>query len=108
MSGRKEETTMPRSRAPREPKKPKGLTKEFEATIERAGADELKNMIVSRQKQLEEVVQFLKGEAPTDASRELKDLKADLALIEGPSKETKTILANQTRAILKRLVELGQ
>jgi len=96
-----------RRSGPPAPRKPKGITPEFEDEIIRAGADQVKNMIVTRNQQLQETAVFLSGLQDNDGSREIKRLKGALSILTGPANETKTVLNNQNKALLKRLAELG-
>jgi hypothetical protein len=97
-----------KSRAPRQPRKPKGITTAFEEELIRVGPDEAKEMILTRQKQLEEVGSLLRGEGEGDAAKAMRAAKSALSLLKGPTMETRTVLTNQIRACLKRLEELGQ
>jgi hypothetical protein len=99
---------MARPKTPREPKKPKGITPEFENILNTSSEEGLKSLIVTMQKQLQEVVQFLKCEDDSEAAEELRRMRSAVAEIESPSKETKAVLMNRTKAVLKVLGERGQ
>jgi hypothetical protein len=98
---------MAKARAPKAIKKPKGITPEFEETLNVLDEAGLKSLVVTIQNQLEEVQSFLKGEDDTEASRELLRVRHDLAELTGPANETKKVLSNRTKAILKTLTERG-
>ena len=98
---------MAKGRGPKKPKKPKGITPDFEDLLNTSDSLALKTLIVTIQKQLEEVNEFMKGEQDSEASQELARLKGQLAVLEGPSRDTKTILVNRTKALLRVLTERG-
>jgi hypothetical protein len=82
-------------------KLPKGLTEEFIEMTQSASTDELKAQIVTMQVELSNCEKFLK-EKP-----EILDLREQLAMVEGPTKETKTSLKNRTKHVLTLLGERG-
>jgi HPt (histidine-containing phosphotransfer) domain-containing protein len=99
---------MRKPRAKKEPKKPVGITPEFEAMLNSAATEELKGNVVTIQKQLEEVNKILKGEDESPAAREISRLKRELSTVTGPALETKKALNNRTKYLLKTLGDRGQ
>lgn len=84
------------------PKKPKGITPEFEDEVLKADTPGLKNMIVAQQKYLGECEVFLKDNPELKAQRErLKDA-------ESPTRDAIKVVKNRTKHIIQALKEHGQ
>ena len=85
----------------KEPKLPFGITPEFDSEVQSAATEELNAKIVTIQKQLDEVITFLK------TNEKLRDLREAVKEAEGPSKDTKKSLNNRTKLILDILKGRG-
>lgn len=81
-------------------KLPAGVTPEFYDSIQAKTTDELKSLIVQLQVQGQETDALKSSEA-------FQEAKAQLDLIAGPIRETKTSLKNRTQLVLERLKEKG-
>lgn len=90
-----------KGRKQKEPKLPFGVTPEFVDELASATTEDLKAKIVTIQKDLAEVVNFLK------TNENLEDLRNRLKEAEGPSKDTKKSLNNRTKLVLDTLKERG-
>lgn len=85
----------------RKPKQPAGITDEFTASIDSSSVEDIRASIVTMQSQLEEAQTFLKE------NEQIIDLKEELKLVEGPSRDTVKVLKNRTKYCLERLKERG-
>lgn len=90
-----------RKRREKKEKLPFGITPEFKSEVDSASTEDLKQRIVSMQKDLEDVNTFLK------TNEKLEQLREQLKEAEGPSKETKKSLNNRTKMVLKILTDRG-
>lgn len=86
-----------RARKPRQPKLPAGITQEFIDTVDAASPEDKKAMIVRMQKDLDEAQTFLK------TKQEIVDLREQLKLIEGPSRDTIKAIKNKTKHVIDAL-----
>ena len=90
-----------RPRKEKGPKLPFGVSSEFVEEIAAASTEVLKAKIVTMQKDLDEVITFLK----TDTK--LEELKNAVKEVEGPSRDTKKSLNNRTKLVINGLRERG-
>ena len=100
---------MARSRKPKEPKLPAGVSKELVEALERATPQEKKEMIVIIQSQISESRAFLKGniavlpEERIKGAEQLKDLRDDYIMSSAPIKEAIRHLNNRSTYIMDQL-----
>lgn len=90
-----------RTKKARAPKLPAGITQEFIDTVDAASSDDKKAMIVRMQKDLDEAQTFLKSK------EEIVDLREQLKLLEGPSRDTIKAIKNKTKHVIDALNQQG-
>lgn len=100
---------MAKSRKPKEPKYPAGVSKELVEQLEKSTPEEMKEMVITYQSQISETKAFLRGdvevlpEERVKGAEQLKDLKNEYEMAAAPTREAVRHLQNRSKFVMDQL-----
>jgi len=100
---------MARSKKPKEPKYPVGVSKELVEQLERATPEEMKDLVITYQSQIAESKAFLGGKVETlpeervKGAEQLQDLKKEYEMAAAPTREAIRHLQNRSKFVMDQL-----